>query len=45
MLLLAIFLITYGVLNAPFLGISFAHSGNILAILAVVSGVLLLLQR
>jgi hypothetical protein len=45
MLLLAIFLVLYGLLTAPFLGVSFSHSGDILAVLAMVSGVLLLLQR
>lgn len=44
-LLLAIWLILYGLLTAPFLGLSFAHSGDILAILAIVTGVLLLLRR
>jgi hypothetical protein len=45
MLLLAIWLILFGLLTAPFLSISFAHSGNILAVLAITAGVLLLLQR
>lgn len=45
MLLLAVWLILYGVLTAPFLGVSFAHSGDILAVLAIVAGVLLLVQR
>jgi hypothetical protein len=31
--------------TAPFLKFSFAYSGDLLAILAVVAGVLLLLQR
>jgi hypothetical protein len=45
MLLLAIFIILFGVLTAPMLGVNFAQSGNILAVLAIVSGVLLLMQR
>ena len=45
MLLLAIWLILFGVLTAPFLKVSFAYSGDLLAVLAVVAGVLLLLQR
>jgi hypothetical protein len=45
MLLLAIFLIVFGLLTAPFLGVSFAHSGDLLAVLAIASGVFLLLQR
>jgi hypothetical protein len=45
MLLLAIFLIAFGVLTAPMLNVSFAQSGNLLAVLAIVSGVLLLVQR
>lgn len=45
MLLLAIWLILFGLLKAPFLSLSFAHSGDILAVLAIAAGVLLLLQR
>jgi hypothetical protein len=45
MLLLAVWLILYGVLTAPFLGISFAYGGHLLALLAIVAGVLLILQR
>ena len=45
MTLLAVWLILYGLLTAPALGITFAHSGNLLAVLAVVAGVLLLLGR
>ena len=45
MLLLAVWLILFGVLTAPFLKVSFAYSGDLLAVLAVVAGVLLLLQR
>jgi len=45
MLLLAVWLIMFGVLTAPFLKFGFAHSGDLLAVLAVVVGVLLLLQR
>jgi hypothetical protein len=45
MLLLAIWLILFGLLTAPFLSLSFTHSGDVLAVLAIVVGVLLLLQR
>ena len=45
MLLLAVWLILYGVLTAPFLKFSFAYSGDLLAVLAIVAGILLLLQR
>ena len=45
MLLLAVWLILFGVLTAPFLKVSFAHSGDLLAILGIAAGVLLLLQR
>jgi hypothetical protein len=45
MLLLAVWLILFGVLTAPFLKFSFAYSSDLLAILAVVTGILLLLQR
>jgi hypothetical protein len=45
MLLLSIWLILFGLLTAPFFRLSFAHSGDLLAILAIAAGVLLLLQR
>jgi hypothetical protein len=45
MLLLAIWLILFGLLTAPFLKISFAYSGDLLAVLAIVAGILLLLRR
>jgi hypothetical protein len=45
MLLLAVWLILFGVLSAPFLGVSFARSGDVLAVLAIVTGVFLLRQR
>ena len=45
MVLLAIWLILFGVLTAPFLKISFNHSGDILAVLAIAAGVLLLKNR
>ena len=44
-LLLAVWLILYGILTAPFLGVTFSHAGDLLAVLAGVTGVLLLLQR
>ena len=45
MLILAVWLILFGILTAPFLRFSFAHSGDVLAVLAIVAGVLLLLKR
>jgi hypothetical protein len=45
MILLAVWLIVFGLLTAPFLGLSFSHSGDFLAILAIAAGGLLLLQR
>jgi len=45
MLLLAVFLILFGLLTAPFLGVNFSHSGDVLAVVALAAGVLLLLQR
>ncbi len=34
-----------GLLTAPFLSLSFAHSGDLLAVLGIATGVLLLLRR
>jgi hypothetical protein len=45
MLLLAVWLILFGVLSAPSLRVSFAYSADILAVLAVVTGVVLFLKR
>jgi hypothetical protein len=45
MILLAAWLILFGVLTAPFLKFSFAHSGDVLAVLAIATGVVLLLRR
>lgn len=45
MLLLAIWLILFGLLTAPSLRFGFAHSGDVLAVFAVVVGVLLLLRK
>jgi hypothetical protein len=45
MVLLAVWLILFGVLTAPFLRLSFAYSGDLLAVLAIAAGVLLLMQR
>jgi hypothetical protein len=44
-LLLAVWFILFGVLTAPFLKVSFAYSADLLAVLAIVIGVLLLLKR
>jgi hypothetical protein len=43
-ILMACWFILFGVLTAPFLGFSFAHSADVLAVLAVIVGVLLLLR-
>ena len=45
MILLAVWLILFGLLSASFLGIRFSHSGDILAVLAMVTGGLLLWRR
>jgi hypothetical protein len=45
MILLAVWLILFGVLNAPFLRLSIAHSGDVLAVLAIAAGVLLFMHR
>jgi uncharacterized membrane protein HdeD (DUF308 family) len=45
MLLLAIWLILFGLLTSPFLGITFSHSGDVLGVLAIATGVLLIVQR
>jgi hypothetical protein len=44
-ILLAVWLILYGLLTAPFLRLGFAYSEHILALLAIAAGVLLLLER
>ncbi len=45
MMLLAIWLILFGLLTAPFLKFSFTYSSDLLAVLALATGVLLLLGR
>ena len=45
MTVLAAWLVLFGLLTAPFLKISFAHSGDVLAVLAIVAGVLLFMKR
>lgn len=45
MILLAVWLVLFGVLTAPFLKLSFAYSGDLLAVLAIATGVLLLVRR
>jgi hypothetical protein len=45
MLLLALWLILFGLLTAPLLKFSFAYSGDLLAVLAIAVGVLLLLKK
>jgi hypothetical protein len=44
-ILLAVWLVLFGIVTAPFLKLSFAYSGDLLAILAIAAGVLLLLRR
>ena len=45
LMMLAVWLILFGVLTAPFLKVNFTHSGDLLALLAIVAGVLLLMKR
>jgi hypothetical protein len=45
MILLAAWLILFGLLTAPFLRFSFPRSGDVLALLAVAAGIILLLRR
>lgn len=45
LILLAAWLILFGLLTAPFIRVSFAHSGDVLAVLAIAAGVLLLMKR
>ena len=45
MILLAVWLILFGLLTAPFLAIRFAYSGDFLALLAIATGIVLLLRR
>jgi hypothetical protein len=45
MILLAVWLILFGILTAPFLHVSFTGSGDLLAVLAIAAGILLLIQR
>jgi hypothetical protein len=45
MTVMAAWLILFGLLTAPFLQISFAHSGDVLAILAIAAGVILFMKR
>jgi|KBSSwiStaDraftv2_1062776.scaffolds.fasta_scaffold7257982_1 hypothetical protein len=45
MMFLAAWLILFGVVNAPFLNFKFAHSSDLLAVLAIAAGALLLMKR
>jgi hypothetical protein len=45
MLLLAVWLILYGLLTAPFLQIGFGYKAELLSVLAIAAGVVLLLRR
>jgi hypothetical protein len=42
--LMAVWFFLFALLTAPFLGFSFNHSGDVLAALAVIVGILLLLH-
>ena len=44
-ILMAVWLILYGILTAPFLKISFSHSTDVLAVLAIAAGLLILILR
>ncbi len=44
-ILLAVFLIVFGVLTSPTLGVTFKYGADILALLAIVTGVIVLLRR
>ena len=44
-ILLAVWLILYGLLHAPFVRIGFSYSDDILAVLAIAAGILLILGR
>ena len=44
-IILAVWLILFGLLTAPSLNVSFAYSGDLLALLAIAAGVFLFLQR
>jgi hypothetical protein len=43
-ILMAVWFFPFALLTAPFLGVTFSHSGDVLAGLAVLVGVLLLLH-
>jgi hypothetical protein len=43
-ILMAGWFILFGILTAPFLSIQFGHAADVLAVLAVIVGVLLLLR-
>jgi cell division protein FtsW (lipid II flippase) len=45
MMVLAVWLIVFGLLTVSFLKIHFAHSDDVLAVLAIAAGALLLLKR
>lgn len=45
LILLAAWLILFGLLTNSFLKVSFAYSGDLLAVLAIAAGVVLLLKR
>lgn len=45
MMLLAAFLILFGIMTAPMIGFQFNRSADVLAILAIVTGVVLIVRR
>ena len=44
-IVLAAWLVLYGVSTTPFIKVSFAYSGDVLAVLAIATGVLLFMRR
>ena len=44
-ILMAVWFILHGIVNAPFLKFSFAYSADVLAVLAIATGVLLLRRQ
>jgi hypothetical protein len=43
--LLSVRIIPYGLLTALFLNVHIAHSGDLLAVMAIAAGILLLMQK
>ena len=45
LILLGVWLILFGILSAPFLAVRFSHSADVLAVLAIVTGAVLIWRR